>query len=332
MREVFSNKRRGASRGTVILALVVIAVLAIGFAYSYQQGYFSPMYLKVFHAGSLKVPFDKVGDAFKSEHPNVRFDFESSGSVDAVRKITDLGKACDILAVADWRLVPKMMYDEYANWTLIFASNEMVVVYTNQSKYANEINPSNWYLVLARKGVVIGRADPDRDPCGYRTLLLFQLASIYYNDTSINETLWNHTETLIKPKSVQLLTGLESGQIDYAFEYRSVAVQHHLNYVELPDELNLSNPKLEAYYARASIMIHKGNETMEIKGAPILYGITIPKNAKNRDLALEFVKFLLGDKGRSIVESYGQNIIYPAYVDRISNVPQELVKMVRPMG
>ncbi len=323
--------RRGASK-PLLLAILVIAVVAIGTLYSYQQGYFSPSYLKVFHAGSLTVPLNKVGEAFRSEHPNVRFDFESSGSVDAVRKLTDLGKPCDVLAVADWRLIPKLMYDEYADWTIIFASNEMVIAYTNQSKYAGEINSSNWYKVLARDGVVIGRSDPDRDPCGYRTLMLFQLASIYYGDPSINETLWNHADTVVKPKSVQLLTGLESGQIDYAFEYKSVAVQHHLNYVELPDELNLGDPDLEPYYAKVSVLVHKGNETIEIKGAPILYGLTIPKDAENRDLAIEFVKFLLSGEGRELVESCGQNVIYPAYVDRPSSVPKELLGFVRPMG
>ena len=77
--------------------------------------------------------------------------------------------------------------------------------------------------------------------------------------------------------------------------------------------------------------MHKGSQEIVIEGAPILYGITIPKNAENRELAISFVKFLIGGEGRSILESCGQNAVYPALVDRPSNVPRELAGLVRPM-
>ena len=227
----------------IVTIIILIAILLGGFFYAYQSGYLFPNYLTIFHAGSLSVPLQKIGEEFSHKHPRIRIAFESSGSVDAVRKITDLNKSCDVLAVADWILIPKMMYDKHASWVIIFASNEMVIAYTDKSKYSNEIeeNPTDWYKILSRDDVTIGRSDPNCDPCGYRALMVFQLASIYYSDPSINTTLWEHENTIVKPKSVELLALLEAGQLDYAFEYKSVAVQHNLNYLELPDYINLGN-------------------------------------------------------------------------------------------
>lgn len=312
---------------TVIITIMIIAVG--GFIFSYRFGYLFPDYLTIFHAGSLSVPMQKLKEEFSHEHTRIRVAYESSGSIDAVRKVTDLHRSCDVLASADYNLIPQMMYEDYANWTIIFASNEMVIAYTNGSEHNNEINSTNWYEILSREDVVLGRSEPDYDPCGYRALMLFQLASICYSDTSINTTLWQHGNTVIRPKSVQLLEGLESGAIDYAFEYKSVAVQHKLNYVELPDEINLSNWTQHDYYAQINVTIQKGDDKMIIPGAPILYGVTIPKNAEHATDAKNFIKFLLSEDGRNIIKECGQNSMYPAYTDDPSRVPSELRDLVK---
>src|SRR5262245_38948276 len=53
-----------------------------------------------------------------------------------------------------------------------------------------------------------------------------------------------HGSKFMRPKSAELLPLLEIGQIDYLFSYRSVAQQHQLKYVALPDEINLSAENL----------------------------------------------------------------------------------------
>jgi len=317
------------SKKVIVTIIILIAILLGGLFYAYQYGYLFPNYLTIFHAGSLSVPLQKIGEEFSHKHPRIRIAFESSGSVDAVRKITDLNKSCDVLAVADWILIPKMMYNSDASWVIIFASNEMVIAYTDKSKYSNEIDSTNWYKILSRDDVTIGRSDPNCDPCGYRTLMVFQLASIHYSDPSINTTLWKHENTIVKPKSVELLALLEAGQLDYAFEYKSVAVQHHLKYVELPDEINLSNWTLRDYYAQVNVTISKGNEKVVIKSAPILYGVTIPSNAKHPSDAIELIKFVLSEDGRNIIDECGQNPIYPAYTDDLARAPPELKEFVQ---
>jgi len=312
-----------------IVVITTLAVVTIsGLIYTYQSGYLFPEYLTIFHAGSLSIPLSKIGEQFSRTYPRIRLAYESSGSVDAVRKITDLHKSCDLLAVADYILIPEMTYPDYASWTIIFASNEMVIAYTDKSAHSDEINSDNWYEILSRPDVIVGRADPNKDPCGYRALMVFQLASIYYSDPSINSSLWSHDKTVIRPKSVELLANLESGQIDYAFEYKSVAVQHGLRYVELPDEINLCSWNLREYYAQVNVTIQKGDEKMTVVGAPILYGLTVPKNAGHRDAALSLVRLILGNEGKRIIEECGQNALHPAYADDISKVPQQLRDLV----
>ena len=79
------------------------------------------------------------------------------GSVKAIRQITDVGKRADVLASADYSLIPGMMYPEYADWYVRFATNDMVLAYNpEKSKYAAEITPDNWYELLRKGGVVFG--------------------------------------------------------------------------------------------------------------------------------------------------------------------------------
>ena len=47
--------------------------------------------------------------------------------------------------------------------------------------------PSNWYKVLTRSGVDIGRSNPDTDPSGYQTVQMLSLAEKYYNDPGLEE-------------------------------------------------------------------------------------------------------------------------------------------------
>ena len=318
------------SKKVIATIIMLIAVALGGFVYAYWSGYLFPNYVTIFHAGSLSVPLQKIGEEFSHKYHGVRIAFESSGSVDAVRKVTDLNRSCDVLAVADYRLIPEMMYENgYASWVIIFASNEMVIAYTDKSRYWDKINSNNWYEILSKPDVTIGRSDPDRDPCGYRALMVFELASIYYSNPSINTTLWEHDNTVIRPKSVELLALLESGQIDYAFEYKSVAVQHNLKYVKLPDEINLSNSTMSDYYAKVNVTISKGDKHMVIAGAPILYGVTIPKNAEHVSEAKDFIEFMISESGISIIAECGQNPLDPAYTDNWSKVPPELRESVQ---
>ena len=134
----------------------------------------------------------------------------------------------------------------------------------------------------------------------------------------------------MRPKSVELIALLESGDLDYAFEYSSVAAQHSLNYVVLPPEINLSSEEFREYYATAQVEISgaEPGQTITQTGSPIVYGVTIPKNAPDPELAVAWVDFLLSSDGMAIMEANGQPPIIPAVTNDKSKLPDELRKYV----
>ncbi len=268
--------------------------------------------LTIFHAGSLSVPFKKMSDAFKKEHPELQISMESSGSVDAARKISDLHKPCDIIAVADYLVIENLLIPDYTKWQFAFASNEMVIAYNDQSKEAGKLDSLNWYTMLQDEDIVIGRSDPNADPCGYRTVFIFKLVEKIQRIPGLAEKLTNKKNTVIRPKEVDLLSLLHSNNLDYLFIYRSVAIQHGLKYIELPDQLNLSNPELEDWYKKVSVTVKgkKPGEQTGIPGSSILYSFAIPENAENQQGAKAFIQFILDpDKGGKILAKNGMTVV-----------------------
>ncbi len=289
--------------------------------------------LTIFHAGSLAMPLDEAGEAFTAQHPDVTVQTEGGGSRTTIRKVTELGKPADVVAVADYLAIEELMFPDHADWYLIFASNEMVIAYTEDAKYQDEITADNWYQILLRDGVEYGHSDANADPCGYRTLMLWQLAEAYYGEPGLYQKLDEGCpKKNIRPKSVELIALLQAGALDYAFEYRSVAMQHDQQYLALPDEIDLSDFALADYYAQAEVEVtgkEPGTSTTLI-GAPIAYGVTIPRNAPHPELALSFLQFLLGPEGQAIMADCGQPPIVPAIASDPDRLPEELKEFVLP--
>ena len=272
--------------------------------------------LSVFHAGSLSVPMKNLAASFEKENPGVKVQLEASGSLACVRKITELNRICDVLALADYSLIDELMIPQYAEWNILFATNELCLVYTDKSKKAGEINDRNWFEILMDDEIHYGRSDPNADPCGYRTVLAVNLADRYYQGGKDWQKLLEKDNRFIRGKETDLNALLESQTIDYMFNYRSVAVQHGFKYLQLPDSVNLSNPSLDSWYATARVNIRgtSPGTTVTQKGATIVYGLTIPLNAPNPKLGEKFVQFINDPKkGRIIIEQSGQTAIEPKY-------------------
>ena len=87
--------------------------------------------LVVFNAGSLARPFNDLLRAFKAKHSGVVPAQENSGSLEAARKLTELGKIPDVIGVADYGVIPKLLIPQHATWFATFARNSMVLIYTD---------------------------------------------------------------------------------------------------------------------------------------------------------------------------------------------------------
>jgi len=285
--------------------------------------------LTMFYAGSLTGPFDAMEKVFEAKYPKVDLQKEAAGSQACARKITDLKKPCDIMASADYKVIDKLLIPNHADWNIRFATNQLVLCYTDKSKYAGEVNAKNWYEILQRKGVIWGHSDPNLDPCGYRALMVLQLAEKYYKIPGLyDRTIANRPKENIRPKSVELVSLLQTGNMDYAWEYLSVATQHGLKYVLLPDEINLGNYQLDEFYSQAVVKVtgKQPGTFMEMKGDSVTYGITIIKDAPNREAAIAFLKYMLDPQGGlKILKDQGQPPFIPC------RVPTDKMKALIPV-
>ena len=363
-------KHRTVKATPIVLALALVLAMTSLFGCGCGKEARTEV-LTIYHAGSLSVPFSQMEAEFEETHPDVDVLCESGGSAAMINKsITreEAGEAPpDIIASADYKLIPERLYEPgYADWNIIFAGNKMVLCYRDGAPYADEIENGSetWYHVLRSGEVTWGHSDPDDDPCGYRTLMVFQLAEEYYYDQAAEFGLTpdpdadglydacipgsehergraSQGQEIVRSKSIDLVALLQSGDLDYAFEYSSVAVQHGLNFIDLDGAINLSQTgeigdsgiSYEDFYAEASVEIVKSAgppPTYEAQvGAPIVYGITITENAPNSELAAEFIELLLSETGREILEGQnGQPCFVPARCDYPERLPSSLSPLV----
>jgi molybdate/tungstate transport system substrate-binding protein len=170
------------------------------------------------------------------------------------------------------------------------------------------------------------------DAAGYRAMMVTLLADQYYQNTTIFPVLIGSHFTpplviqnasgiatvrlpevlrpsdkklVIRDGSIFVLSHLEAGGIDYAFEYRSVAEGHDLRWVGLPQEIDLSSPDHADRYGKVRVILGFQRFSavgQDRTGQPIVYAVTIPNNVPNQELAQAFAdlviqKAKIGGKG-----------------------------------
>jgi len=270
--------------------------------------------LVVFNAGSLAVPFQRLLTAFAERHPDVRWSQEHSGSLAAVRKLTEFDRIPDVIALADRTLFPRFLLPAYLDWYATFAGNAMVLAASPTLDPAARATAASWFDVLLASDTRWGHADPEVDPAGYRTFLVFDLAEQYYGMPGLGQRLRDRAQArFVRPKSADLVALLQLGEIDYAWMYVSMARLHGLPAIELPPELDLSRPDLAPFYQTATVTVpgrtRREEDRVVIHGSPIALALSVPREAPNRDAALAFVRFVLSPDGRAILEDSGLRVL-----------------------
>ncbi|HEX9892648.1 MAG TPA: extracellular solute-binding protein [Gemmatimonadales bacterium] len=266
--------------------------------------------LVVFNAGSLAAPFRDLLQEFRRRNPAVQPRQESSGSLEAARKLTELGRIPDVIGVADSVVIPSMLFPSHATWYATFARNAMTLVYSARSDGAGEITGVNWWRILLRPGIRTGRSDPALDPNGYRTLLVTQLAERHYQQPGLaGRLLAAMPPRYMRPKEADLVALVQAGELDYAWSYRSIAATVGLRSLTLPPQVDLSDPALGNWYAQASVRLpgstRAAGDSVTVLGAPIVYALTIPTRAANRPAAEAFARFVFSPEGQAVLGRHG---------------------------
>jgi molybdate/tungstate transport system substrate-binding protein len=298
--------------------------------------------LKVLHAGSLSVPFARLESLFEAQNPGLDVQREAHGSATAIRQLTELGRECDVIASADYRLIDQLMVEAdppCADWNVLFAGNSLGLAQLDAGA-----PPGDWLAALRDPDTTVGGSNPNYDPCGYRALFALCLADrlpgnsgllrdvvLANSNVTVEETdgavlirvpsdVRYSGRLIMRPKETDLLALVEAGALDRLIIYSSVARQHALAFQQFPDEVSLSNPAMEAAYGTVSVCQYADDpeRSTVVQAGPIVYGLTIPTSCRSPEPAERFVRLLLSDAGRAVFQECGQPPLVPPVVSAAS--------------
>jgi molybdate/tungstate transport system substrate-binding protein len=315
----------------------------------------SKQQLIIFRAGSLTRAFAPLEAAFTCQ-TGIQVKDVAMGSVDAGRQITAGGQACDLYAPADYLDIDLFMKPAgYADFDIVFAHGRMVLAYSVSGLAAKKLPPiaepglfhppdsipkaaAKWYEILTMPGVAIGGGNPFLDPGAYRSPMIFQLAEEFYKAPNLYNNMLGHV-VVPGPIASEITLGK---QLDFQFTYEHSAramasTNPDYRYVDLPDEINLSDPAKDVYYRQHAVVVLPGlgtprsARTIAVPGAHVAWGITLLKDSANRDNAIKFLQLLLSPAGTASLNDNGPAPITPALVSPadLHKLPESLRPVVK---
>ncbi len=313
--------------------------------------------LVIYRAGSLTRAFTPLIKTFTCQ-TGVQVKDVAMGSVDAGRQITAGGQRADIYAPADYLDIDLLMKPAgYASFNIVFAHGRMVLAYSEKGLAAKRL-PSiveaggkvfhppdsipkasaKWYEILTMPGVAVGGGNPFLDPGAYRGPMIFQLAEAYYKVPNLYNNMLGHVVIPGADASGTALGRVFDFQFTYEHNARATALSNpDYRYVDLPDEINMSDPAKDAYYKENAVVVipglgtPKSARTVAIPGNHTAWGITIMKDAPNKENAIKFLELLLGATGTASLNANGPEPIAPALVapEDFKKLPDALKPLVK---
>jgi len=320
----------------------------------------SSQQLILYRAGSLSRAFVPLEEVFTCQ-TGIQVKDVAMGSVDAGRQITAGGQKADLYAPADYLDIDLLMKPAgYSDFNIVFAHGRMVLAYSASGLAAKKL-PSitapgsapfkvpdsipkasdKWYEILTMPGVAIGGGHPFLDPGAYRGPMIFQLAEAYYKVPNLYNNLLGHA---VIPGADP--TGTALGRVfDFQFTYEHNAratanANPDYRYVDLPAEINLSDSAKDEFYRKNAVVAIPGlgtarsARTVLIPASHVAWGITLLREAPNKENAIKFLQLLLGPAGAAKLNEAGPTPISPALVSPESFVmlPPSLKPLVRKAG
>ena len=229
---------------------------------------------------------DKLAEEFKKEHPNVVIQFIAVGSGEALRKASQ-GDA-DMVLVHAPGLEKEYMDKGVIIERKIFAYNYFIIVGPKDDpagiRNLDPITAMKKIYMAGEKGLAIFVSRGDNSGTHERELLLWSMAGLnpegkgWYKDTGSGMA-----QTLMVANNMPAYTLSDIG-----------------TFLKLKDKLT-----------QLDILVSKGDIMFNI------YSVYIVAKSPNRDLAREFINYLISSEGQKIIGNYGvkdfgQFLFYPA--------------------
>jgi len=288
-------------RLAISLLAMLVVVMSAGFAYS-------ETILKVTLPKSYEAVFKELAQNFQ-EKEGIKVEMTSTCSGKAAKEVKDYGTYIDLVISADYTVIDKQLVaNKFADWNILFAKNEMVLGYTGKSANSASISASNWYKTLLKNDVKFGLSAADDEPCGYRSLMVLQLAEKFYKEPGFKDKLVK--KALYERKSdIDIVNDLISGKVDYIITYKSYAIEKGFKYLPLPKEINLFAAR---YSNMEDVSVENTNIEMDadkISAACIYYSLTIPSTVQNREAAVKLAKYIMSNEAAKVMEKHGFFIV-----------------------
>ena len=243
----------------------------------------------VFLAACFSTLMDEISKGVE-EDINLKIRPEISGSQVVCRKVTEMGRDCDLMMVADHGLF-KMIASSHVSWRIDFAHDEVVLGVGIRAKMVDQAEV-DWVSVLRNDNIRLGRVNENLGPIGYRTLLVWKLKEMSgYPD--LTEQLKGKSEKVLD-HVLHLATLLKAGDLDYGFLYRSTCVEHDIRFIPLDNGINLGTADVDYTSTQVTIKTHKSGKdsVITVKGSPITYSLAIPISANNRKQAIALIRYI----------------------------------------
>lgn len=309
-------RRRLCSADVILVATAAIAALALLGCGREQPPTPPPRPFLVYTAASIAQPMRAALDSF-AKRSGSPYELEVASSLELVRRVTALDGDPDVMALADPDLFVSLLEPRVVTWHALFARNRMVLAYTSRSAGASEISNANWWEIISRPGVEVGRSDPATDPSGYRTLFVWQLAARHYGIPELPARMLRAApERNVRPREADQVALLQAGELDYIWTYENLARLMDLRFVRLPDEIDLGEPADSATYALATARVPgaRVGDTITVRGRPILFAVSVPARASHARAGQNFVAFLLSPTGRRILRTANLDVMEPPVI------------------
>jgi molybdate/tungstate transport system substrate-binding protein len=233
--------------------------------------------VRVLYAGSLTHLMETaVGPAF-SAATGYRLQGVAGGSAALAHTIRSGLRTADVFVSASPQVDDGLMgpaHGDWVRWYIPFARAPLVLAYQPRSPFAARLRAPDWHAVLLEPGLRLGGTDPQLDPKGALTLQLLAAMSAYYGEPGLAPTVRQRLQVF--PEE-ELVGRLLAGQLDAAFLYSLEARQAGVPYVLPPPAVD----------------------------PEAVYTVTVLRGAPDPAGAVAFVRFLLGPRGRTLLEDAG---------------------------
>jgi hypothetical protein len=313
-------------------------------------------------AGTLKFAFGEILNVMQSMYPSITIApplFKGSGEVAHTEVTTQQFSA---VASADTTTIPSVLFPNYTNYEIAFGVTQMVIIVNLNTtagqkvyslwKQAQSYPPLSaqynatwrkiWSIIALNSSTVVGVSNPFTDPSGYQAQCVAKLAGLaFFNNASyLYDAIYtNPSKYMMRNTEIDLLTLMAAGQVDFILSaYESNAIPqtreyHNMVFITLPPIINLGDLSYVNYYHKVSVTRTEHGVTKTFACNPVVYTITIPFQAPNKQAAEYFLLLLFSPIGRKIMEENGIKPIVPGIVyGNYSAVPNVIKPFVAPLS